>query len=70
MAKYLDENGLSTLWGRIKTLHGTSGGGTTTIDYTINGKAISSNPVLIGNDIATSYSDKTTIADKFSQYLL
>lgn len=69
MAKYLDENGLSTLWGRIKTLHGTSGGGTTTIDYTINGKAISSNPVLIGNDIATSYSDKTTIADKFSQYL-
>lgn len=69
MAKYLDENGLSTLWGRIKTLHGTSSGGTTTIDYTINGKAISSNPVLIGTDIATSYSDKTTLADKFSQYL-
>lgn len=62
MAKYLDSAGLTYLWNKIKTLVSTAV--STVGNYTVNGKKLSTNPVLTKADVGLGNVDNTSDADK------
>lgn len=60
--KYLDKDGLKTFWGKVKAL--VTAAVATIASYTVNGKKISTNPVLTKADIGLNSVDNTSDAAK------
>lgn len=60
--KYLSKAGLTTFWGKVKAL--VTAAVVTVGDYTVNGKKISTNPVITKGDVGLGKVDNTSDAEK------
>ena len=60
--KYLSKAGLTTFWGKVNAL--VTAAVVTVGDYTVNGKKISTNPVITKGDVGLGKVDNTSDAEK------